>query len=418
MPRPEAVNVHIDAGDLGLSRVVGTLRPAGAAADSPIAYSYVEDWWSSHGAFRLDPSHYEQTTQPQYPEPGHQLSPVFTDAAPDRWGRTLLDYREQERARTEGRRPRPLGEWDYLLGVNDQLRMGALRFVEPEPGSPFLDDTPGSVPPLAELRELEQAANVLEDARRHDANDIREALRHLLAPGSPLGGARPKTSFRGPSGEIWMAKFPSHNDRRDMGAWEYSLNVLARRAGIEVPEVDLRTFSGDYHTFLARRFDREHGGRRMFASAMTLLGKQDREPASYVEIAEAIDLNVATGHVAQDLAQLFRRLVFNILTGHRDDHLRNHGFLRTPAGWRLAPAYDLNPMPEMSHHEVAVGIADKNPSLGVALNETAPFCRLTESVALELVEEVRSVVSDWQSVARDTGLSRVEIDAMSPAFMT
>ena len=418
MARPDAVVVHLDAGELGPCRAVGTLRPAGAAPDSPIAFSYAADWWSDPGAFRLDPSHYEATTQPQYSEPGHPLAPIFTDASPDRWGRMLLDYREQDRARTEGRGPRPLGEWDYLLGVNDRLRMGALRFAIPETGAPFLDDSPGSVPPLADLRELEQAALVIDDPRRHDASEIRDALRHLLAPGSPMGGARPKTSFLGSAGELWMAKFPSHNDRRDMGAWEYVLNRLARAAGIDVPEVELQTLSGEYHTSLARRFDRrEGGGRRMFASAMTLLGKRDREAASYVEIAEAIDLNGAVGHVEADLGQLFRRLVFNIMTGHRDDHLRNHGFLRTPAGWRLAPAYDLNPMPEMSQHELAVGIADKSPSLEAAINETAPFCRVTPTSANEIVGEIRAVLSEWQSVARDAGLSRPEIDAVSPAFM-
>lgn len=422
MARPDAVSVHLDASDLGPCRGVGTLRPAGVAPDSPIAFSYSADWWLAPGAFRLDPTHYERTTQPQYPEAGHQLAGVFTDAAPDRWGRMLLDYREQDRARTDGRKPRPLGEWDYLLGVNDRLRMGALRFADETPGSPFLDDAPGSVPPLADLRELEHAALVLDDPRRHDASEIRGALRHLLAPGSPMGGARPKTSFLDPAGSLWMAKFPSHNDRRDVGAWEYVLNRLAERAGIEVPEVDVRTFAGGYHTFLARRFDRdgdgrEGDGRRMFASAMTMLGKRDGEASSYAEIAEAIDLNGAPGHVEEDLVQLFRRLVFNIVTGHRDDHLRNHGFLRTPAGWRLAPAYDLNPMPEMSHHELAVGIGNKTPNLETAIDETAPFCRLKPAAARDIVGDVRFAVSEWRSVARGAGLSRHELDAVSPAFM-
>ena len=149
---------------------------------------------------------------------------------------------------------------------------------------------------------------------------------------------------------------------------------------------------------------------------MTMLGKRDREPSSYAEIAEAIDLNGAPGHIEEDLAQLFRRLVFNIVAGHRDDHLRNHGFLRTPAGWRLAPAFDLNPMPEMSQHEVAVGLAARNPDVEVAVSETAPFCRLNPAAARDIVSEVRSAVTEWRSVARGAGLSRMEIEAVSPAF--
>ena len=416
MSRHDAAAVYLDAGDLGPRKLAGTLRPAGSGTDSPIAFAYAADWWSDPVAFRLDPSHYERTSQPQFPEAGHQLAPVFTDASPDRWGRILLDYRELETARAEGRTPRALGEWDYLLGVNDELRMGALRFSGVEPLAPFLDDAPGSVPPLADLREIEHAAAVLDDPRGRDATEIRDALRHLLAPGSPMGGARPKTSFRDPAGCLWMAKFPSHNDRRDMGAWEYVLNRLAARAGIDVPEVDARVFAGRHHTFLARRFDRDDHGRRMFASAMTIVGRLDREPSSYVEIAEAIDSEGAPGFIAADLSQLFRRLVFNVLTGHRDDHLRNHGFLRSSAGWRLAPAYDLNPMPEKSQHELAIGIAARMPDLETAVREAAPFCRLRAAAAREIVEDVRAAISGWELVAQELGLSRTEIDQVSPAF--
>jgi serine/threonine-protein kinase HipA len=231
-----------------------------------------------------------------------------------------------------------------------------------------------------------------------------------------MGGARPKTTFRDQSGELWMAKFPSHNDRRDMGAWEYALNRLASDAGIAVPDTSLQVFVGPYHTFLARRFDRIGEGRRMFASAMTLLGRRDREASSYIEIAEAIDANVATEAIEADLEQLFRRLVFNILTGHRDDHLRNHGFLRSREGWRLAPAYDLNPMPEKPLHEIATGIVDRTSSIDVAITETAPFCRLSTNRALEIVKEVRQAVSGWRQVIATIGISSPEVELVSGAF--
>lgn len=413
--RLDRVSVFLDAPELGPRARLGTLRPAGRASDAPIGFAYDPDWIASDVTFVLDPSHYLDPGQ-QFPDRG-SIAPAFTDAAPDRWGRLLLDHRELERATSEERVARALGEWDYLLGVNDTLRMGALRFAEHD-GGPFLDDSPLAVPPLADLRELEHAARMLEEPGRRGEVELRDALRQLLGPGSPMGGARPKTSFSDPSGNLWMAKFPSHNDRRDMGGWEYVLNQLAGAAGISVPEVDARVFVGPYRTFLAQRFDRVNGGRRMFVSAMTMVGRRDREESSYIEIAEAIASFGAPESIEADLEQLFRRLVFNVLTGHRDDHLRNHGLLRTKEGWRLAPAYDLNPMPDKSQHELAIGIVDRRPDVNIALAETAPFCRISETVARSIIEEVRSAIEPWREVASASGLSGVEISQVASAFAT
>jgi serine/threonine-protein kinase HipA len=410
---PDQVGVYVDAPELGPCRRVGTLRPAAKSQDSPISFAYEADWVADPRSFVIDPGHYLDPG-PQF-FAGGQIAPVFTDSSPDRWGRMLLDYREYERARSEGRKTRSLGEWDYLLGVHDDLRMGALRYAASDVG-PFLDDDPAAIPPATELRELEHAARVVEEPGRRGEDAVREALRRLLAPGSPMGGARPKTTFRDAAGNLWMAKFPSHNDRRDTGAWEYVLNRLARRAGIDVPEVDLRVFVGPNHTFLARRFDRIGEGRRMFASAMTLLGRRDREDSSYVDIAEAIAAHGAPDWIEADLEQLFRRLVFNILAGHRDDHLRNHGFLRTGDGWRLAPAYDLNPMPDKTQHELAIGIVDRASDVEIAVEETAPFCRLSPRQAQAVVAEVRASVERWRDVAAEAGVSRIEIEQVSPAF--
>jgi Uncharacterized protein related to capsule biosynthesis enzymes len=329
----------------------------------------------------------------------------------------LLERREADQAATEGRRLRALGEWEFLLGVNDLLRMGALRFAPAAGGAPFFDSGSASVPPTAELHELEAAAREIEHpsaARRLPA--LRAAIALLLAPGSSLGGARPKTSFRLDDRALWLAKFPSRNDRRDVGAWEFVLNGLARRADIAVPETRLLSLAGPHRTFAARRFDRTGEDRRLFASAMTLVGKRDREPASYIEIAEAITANGARGHIDADLAQLFRRLVFNILVGHRDDHLRNHGFLREAGGWRLSPAYDLNPMPDLVDHELAIGIDSHAPRVEVAVAETAPFCRLKVGQAEQVVDEVRSALVGWHDIARMTGLPDDEIDLVSTAF--
>ena len=251
---PGQVEVFLDAADLGPCRRVGILRRSGPG-DAPIAFAYEEAWIDDPAFFVLDPSHYPYGGD-QFPPDG-ALAGIFTDTSPDRWGRILLEHREADRARAEGRRVRQMGEWQFLLGVSDLLRMGAIRFAVPG-GGPFLDDDPLAVPPIAELRELEQASREIEHPSRQRLQPaMRIAIAHLLAPGSPLGGARPKTSFRLEDRALWMAKFPSHDDRRDVGAWEFVLNQLARRAGIRVPECTLMEFAGPHHTFVARRFDRE-----------------------------------------------------------------------------------------------------------------------------------------------------------------
>jgi serine/threonine-protein kinase HipA len=410
---PAQVEVYLDAADLGPLRPMGYLRRTGPG-DAPIAFAYHQAWIDDPGFFMLDPAH--------YPFGGDQFSPdgglagIFTDTAPDRWGRILLERREADRARAEGRRIRQMREWDFLLGVSDLLRMGAVRYAVPG-GGPFLDDDPLAIPPVAELRELEQAAREIESPSAAGQQPaVRAAIAHLLAPGSPLGGARPKTSFRLEGGALWLAKFPSHNDRRDVGAWEFVLNELARRAGIRVPESRLMRFAGLYHTFVARRFDRVGSSRRLFASAMTLVGRRDRDPSSYVEIAEAIEHHVAAEWIGEDLAELFRRLVFNILSSHRDDHLRNHGFLRSPEGWRLAPGFDLNPVPDLPEHELAVGIDSHAPDVDLAVAETAPFCRLSAGEARRIVAEVRGAVAGWREVAGGVRIPADEMEAVGVAF--
>ncbi len=219
---PDRVGVFLDAAELGPRRRVGALRQVGRRSNAPVMFAYDAEWVEDAAFFLLDPSH--QPYSGEQIAPDGALAGIFTDTSPDRWGRMLLERREAEQAVAEGRRPRALGEWEFLLGVNDQLRMGALRFAVGDDG-PFLDSSPTSVPPVAELRELEAAAREIEHPsdRRHRP-DLRAAIALLLAPGSPLGGARPKTSFRLDDGVLWLAKFPSRNDRRDVGAWEFVLN--------------------------------------------------------------------------------------------------------------------------------------------------------------------------------------------------
>ena len=409
---PAAVSVELDAAELGDPVRVGSLRRVPSASGAIVAFAYDEAWLDRSGTFVIDPSHGLYAGD-QYPRSGDAIAAAFTDSAPDRWGRTLLERREAGRAREEGRTRRTLGEWEFLLGVSDFSRMGALRFVD-EAGR-YLDDEPPGVPPLAGLRELEAAAWELEHPSRGGRSREAERLAILLAPGSSLGGARPKATFTGEDGALWIAKFPSRLDRHDVGTCEMVLNDLATRAGIEIPEHRLLALGEGHRTFAARRFDRLAGSRRLYLSAMTMASRRDRDSASYLDIALAIADHGAPGRIREDLAQLFRRATFNVLVAHRDDHLRNHGFLRTGEGWRLAPAFDLNPVPGKPEHELSLDGAVHRGELDI-LRETAPFYRLPGPDAEEIIDEVRSALGGWRTVVRDLDLGPAELDVLEDAI--
>lgn len=402
---PDVVTVEVDAQELGGRHVVGTLRRNRAAGGSIVGFAYADQWLDRPDAFALDPVHGLYPGD-QWPREG-QIDPIFTDAATDRWGRTLMDRQDAVRARRDERPRRRLDEWDYLLGVSDVARMGALRF-RTEDGV-YLDESSG-VPPLASLAELVAAARSVERPSRNARQEALD-LAILVAPGSSLGGARPKASFRDEDGALWMAKFPSRNDARDMAACEWVLNELAAAAGIEVPEHRLLKLGRGHHTFAAKRFDRIDGNRRMYASAMTMLSRRDRQAASYLDIALAIADHGAKGSIDLLLATFFRRVAFNVLTAHRDDHLRNHGFLRTSGGWRLAPAFDLNPMPDTPAHELAINEADHTGDIALLI-ETADYYRLSDDDAESIVDEVRVALGTWRAVARIARLGPTEMDAL------
>jgi serine/threonine-protein kinase HipA len=412
-PLPPVVSVELDAADLGGPVRIGALRRIASPSGVLIAFAYDEAWLSRRDAFVIDPTHGLYPGE-QYPRAGNEIAPIFTDAAPDRWGRMLLDRREALEARTEGRRRRSLGEWDHLLQVADVSRMGALRFRDDD--GRYLDDTTPAIPPTAMLRELEAAARELERPSRGGRSAEAQQLALLLAPGSSLGGTRPKATFRDTDGGLWIAKFPSSMDTRDMAACEWVLNELAAAAGISVAEHRLLALGSGHHTFAARRFDRLGGSRRLYASAMTMLSRRDREASSYLEIALAVADHGLRGRIDAELAHLFRRVAFNVLTGHRDDHLRNHGFLRTEEGWELAPAFDLNPMPEMAEHELAIDDDVHTADIGLVI-ETAPFYRLSEREARDIVETVRAALATWPAIAAGVPLGDVETDALAEAIV-
>jgi serine/threonine-protein kinase HipA len=356
----------------------------------------------------------------QHPPQGHETFGVFADASPDRWGRSLME-RRLEREKRAGQLPKHarLYESDYLLGVHDAFRAGALRFRLDDAGD-FLDNRHDvAAPPFVQLRELEAASLALERDEDNTAAAGDDWLRMLIAPGGSLGGARPKASVVDPEGRLWIAKFPSVRDEHDVGGWELVVQTLARGCGLRVPEGLARRFANPHHSFLVKRFDRTETGRRLhFASAMTLTGHKDGDDAStgasYLELAR-----VLIDHGAQtnaDLQELWSRIVFNMLVSNTDDHLRNHGFLLAPGkGWQLSEAYDMNPAPAAHGLRLNVSEADNAQDIDLALS-VAPYFRITVKDANAIIERSQAVVRQWPKVAKSLRISAREQQLMGSAF--
>lgn len=255
----------------------------------------------------------------------------------------------------------------------------------------------------------------LSSRRQDNLEALRQWLGVLVAPGASLGGARPKANFTEADGSLWIAKFPARDDDRDMGAWEYLAHRLAVQAGVDIAPARAVRLNHAFHIFCVRRFDREGGVRRFYASAMTLLRKDRSEGSSYLELAQFLRTQGDGAHAAEDLVQLFRRVVFNVAIGNRDDHLRNHGFILGAKGWRLAPAFDLNPDADKADHVLNIDDTDNRPSLSTVL-ETAPFYGLAPATARAIVEEVLAAVHGWQAQARRAGIASADIAQTEAAF--
>jgi serine/threonine-protein kinase HipA len=400
---------------------MGLLTATPARGKEVFAFEYADNWLASRAHQPLDPS-LQLYPGPQYPQSDREQFSVFLDSAPDRWGRVLMRRRESWLARAEGREERPLVESDYLLGVHDQHRIGALRY---RIDGRFLDDNDElAAPPWTSLRDLQHASLQLERDGVENDRDYGRWLRMLVSPGGSLGGARPKASVRDEHDNLWIAKFPSRHDERDMGAWEMVVHDLARAAGIDVPEARLEVFGGRdsnprrHRTFLTRRFDRTADRHRIhFASAMTLLdridGADSREGASYLELAEVLLRSGA--RASEDLEQLWRRIVFSICVSNVDDHLRNHGFLLGPDGWRLAPAYDLNADPQGNGLTLNISETDNAQDLELALG-VADWFRVAPHAARTIRAEITNAVVDWRAMADARRIPRAERDAMGRAF--
>lgn len=410
------IGVYADWIELGRPTLMGTLTAEHVRGKELFAFSYTKDWLQQAPALLLDPD-LGLYGGPQYSRDDKPNFGLFLDSSPDRWGRVLMERREVFAARQEARKPKTLMESDYLLGVFDRYRMGGLRFKLTEDG-PFLDNNDAmAAPPMMALRTLEEASWQLENEDATDSPQFAEWLNLLLSPGSSLGGARPKASVVDPHGQLWIAKFPSRKDDRDIGAWELVVNELAVRSGLRVAEGKARRFTQRHHTFLTRRFDRQGAERIHFASAMTLLGYKDGDDAmagvSYLHLAEFIMRHGATPDA--DLEELWRRIVLNICVSNSDDHLRNHGFLLTPKGWSLSPAFDINPIP--SSAGLSLNISEYSNALDLDLvAEVAEKFRVNEKKRKEIIDKVTKAVDQWRETAGRAGIARNEIARMEQAF--
>lgn len=410
MSEPAAF-VYIDYG--GRTRFVGRLWTRAARQKQSATFEYDQSWIADPLHYALGPA-LPPTLAAHHTREGREIFGAIGDSAPDRWGRRLIERNLARHARELGHTARSPREIDYLLGVSDFTRQGALRFAATQNG-PFLADSSGEhVPPLLELGELLNAARALE--ADPDSISGEEAVQLLLAPGSSLGGARPKASVRDRGGQLAIAKFPQNHDGTDTVRWEMVMMSLAERAGIEVPRARIELVGG-IAVLITARFDRLRETRIPFLSAMSLLDSADNEPGSYVEITNA--LRSIASHASRDGPELWRRLAFNILASNFDDHLRNHAVIYDGVGWCLSPAYDLNPVPRSErdrHLTTAINVdGDNTASIELAIEASEEFL-LSRDQARKIAGEVARSIGSWRKTATKVGIDANEIDKMKAAF--
>lgn len=407
--------VYADFDWLETPQLIGELTYDSVRGSETYGFSYDKEWLVKYGDTFLseDLQNYPGI---QYTRPERDIFACFSDALPDRWGRTLLNRREQITASEQKRPVRRLTSFDYLMGIDDASRMGGFRFAETSGGKFINCEASLRVPPLASVRELMHAAHEIEASEEKHLLPSKKWLAQLLHPGTSLGGARPKASVIDEDGTLTVAKFPSRKDDYDVGLWEHFCHVMGRKAGINV--ADTRTIMGeDYHILLSKRFDRNVTGKRIhFASVLTLLGLTDGDNAStgygYPDI---VDFIIQHGtNVEQNLEELYRRVAFYIIVGNSDDHFRNHGFLLTRKGWELSPAYDINPTLS-DNQSLLINSSTSESNLDILL-ESAGEYMLSSEKAKTIIAEVKSAMISWRNEARRLGLPQRDIDMFASRF--
>ena len=401
--------VYADFDWLKEIELIGELGYESLRGSDSYSFSFDAGWLKRHGDLFLseDLNNYPGM---QYTQPGKDIFGCFSDALPDRWGRTLLLRREQLAASEEGRPVRRLSSFDFLRGIDDFSRMGGFRFKGAKSGN-FINVSENlKIPPLADVHDLIAASMEIEKSEEENLLPDKRWVAQLVQPGSSLGGARPKASVIGDDRMIYVAKFPSRKDDYDVGLWEHFAHLLARKAGINAAQTEVLSVGGKYHTLLSKRFDRTSEGRRIhFASAMTLLGFSDGDDAAaehgYLDMVDFI-LQHCTD-VEINLQELYRRVAFNVCIGNSDDHFRNHGFLLTAKGWVLSPAYDMNPTLN-EYQSLLITSASNRADLHI-LQDACEDYMLGRKVAEGIIREVANVVKDWRSLAMRLGIPQREM---------
>lgn len=395
----ERLLVFADFDWLDKPELVGELCYKKLRGSDSYAFQYDEHWLKGHAEVKLseDINNYPGM---QYTQPGQDVFGCFSDALPDRWGRTMLKRREQILASEEKRAVRSLSSFDYLMGIDDFSRMGGFRFKKELEGEFINVSASLKIPPLTELKDLLHASREIEKSEEANVLPEKKWIAQLIQPGSSLGGARPKASVLDEKGNLCIAKFPSRKDDYDAGLWEHFSHLLAQKAGIEVAQTKVLGGLGKYHTFLSRRFDRKDEAKRVhFASSMSLLGLKDGDNAQggygYLDMVDFILQGCCD--VEQNLQELYRRVAFNMCIGNSDDHFRNHGFLLTQKGWTLSPAYDMNPTLN-EYQSLLVNESSNKADISVLLDSCESYL-IKKEIAANIIQEVQTAVSGWESLA-------------------
>lgn len=410
------IYVYADFDWLKTAVLVGELGYESLRGTDSYSFCYDHNWLRQYSDLYLSADINNYTGQ-QFTQPDRDIFGCFGDALPDRWGRLLLNRREQIRAQEEKRPVRKLSSYDYLLGIDDYSRMGGFRFKESPDGEFINCDATLRIPPLTDIQVLVAASMEVEKSEERNLLPDKKWLLQLVHPGTSLGGARPKAGVLNEEGELCVAKFPSRNDEYDIGLWEHLSHLLAKEAGVEAAETRAITAGEKYHTLLSKRFDRTTDGRRRhFASAMTLLGLTDGCNAQtgngYLDIVDFILQHCC--NVEANLRQLYRRVAFSIAIGNSDDHFRNHGFLLTPKGWTLSPAYDLNPTFN-DHQSLLINATTNRSDLQLLLASSEEYM-ISKEEATHIIEEVKDGVSQWRSMAIRIGIAKREMDLFAQVF--
>ena len=396
--------------------VIGILGHDSLRGTDVYSFEFDKKWLLKHSDIFLG-GDLQNFSGIQYNSERNKIFGSFSDSLPDRWGRRLIDLRYNNDLKEQGKPARHLSDWDYIMGVEDELRMGGFRFKDFSSDSFICSKPNSSVPPLLYLDDLLQAAGEIEKSEYRHLKPEEKWVQRLFQPGSSMGGARPKACIQD-SGALYVAKFPSFNDEVNVARWEHFSHSMAKECGINVAETSVVTSKDGRDILLSKRFDRTDDGKRIhMASSLALLGLNDgdgeRNGKGYLDIVDFIVSNSGK-NVNADLEELYRRVAFNICIGNTDDHFRNHSFLLRKDGWKLSPAYDMNPTLKYSQ-ALMVDDYSNNSSLD-ALYEAHESYMLDDNTAYGIIKDVTRNMKYWELLANKLKLPKSEMSLFSDRF--